>query len=202
MKRDRVTNDFRKSDLKQEEVDKLLNVIDALKNSPLPTLSDKTRHKIAEIPGKKHKAPFITFVSLGSAFAVLLVLVVAAQFAVPGSPLYGIKRGTEYIRALIQPSYKDSLINVRKQELEKLEKEQAPEALIEGAATEYKKAGGEEKPKTEQRRNDSTERRPHDNNNSDDRNTWRQRNNDSQNNRDSNRKSRDDNSRENSWSWR
>ena len=192
--------------MSNDELEQLKGVIDTLKATPLPNLSNKTRRAIAQIPGGKSKAPFITFVSLGSAFAVFLVLVVAAQFALPGSPLYGIKRGTEYVRALIQPTYKENLVEVRKQELETLEKEQASETLIEEAATEYEKAyeksdrSTHTEPESDSRHqedadSDRTERR-----------NWRNR--DDENSRDvkgdSTQRSNNTNDdwRINSWSWR
>lgn len=130
------------------ETEQMMRVVKRLESTPLPSLSDKAMQRIAAISGTKSRAPLFTFVSFSGAFAALAVIVVAAQFTLPGSPLYGIKRGTEYVRTLLQPSYESSLVDVRKQELTKLEAQQAPAALIEGAQLEYQKATERTAPQT------------------------------------------------------
>ncbi len=55
---------------------------------------------------------------MAGAFTILLFLTVAAQFANPGSPLYALKRGTQNVRAIVQPSYKQELEQEREQERE------------------------------------------------------------------------------------
>jgi len=198
MKQNQLKKDLSASSAKQKDIQKMMGVVETLQSTQLPSLSDATRHKIEAIPGNKSRAPLFTFVSLGSAFAVFLVMVFAAQFALPGSPLYGIKRGTEYIRALIQPSYKEDLVEVRKQELDTLEKEQAPENLIDKAVTEYEKAGGtpESTPQQQEEKTDDDDRSDRDNRRNRD-------NGDPRNNRQGSdaRNSRNSDSRENNWSW-
>lgn len=203
MNRPTLKRDLTDQKASSSDVEKLMGVVKTLQNTPLPELSAETRRTIERIPGSKSKVPLIFFGSMGSAFAVFLVLVIVAQTALPGSPLYGIKRGTEYIRALIQPSYKEDIVETRKEELKILEQEAAPQMLIDEAASEYEKASGEtntrqsgnETDTTREQRNSNDSRRGERNESSwSDR--WRQRNSDDRSSREN------ESSRESNWSWR
>ena len=55
-------------------------------------------------------------VQFASGFALFALLVVAAQFSHSGSPLYALKRGTQNVRAVVQPSYKQELEQERAEE--------------------------------------------------------------------------------------
>jgi len=112
--------------LSDRELAELLAIVEELETVPLATLSNKTKLKIKVIAGEPSKVPRITFWSLAGSFSVFVVLLVAAQYATPGTPLYGIKQGSDYIRALIQPSYKETVIKNEKKELEKLEQNSMP----------------------------------------------------------------------------
>lgn len=62
----------------------------------------------------------------GAAVAFVAVIIVA-QFAHPGSPLYALKRGTQHVRAIIQPSYKHELEQEQEQQEKETEQHQSQE---------------------------------------------------------------------------
>lgn len=124
----------------EQEARELLKLARKLNQANKPTVSIQTRLKIEEIAGPPSRAPLFIRYSLGSGLAILAMVVLAAQYSSPSSALYGIKRATEDIHAFIIPEYKDDLVNVRKDELEALDKLEASPDLLEKAAESYKKA--------------------------------------------------------------
>lgn len=71
-----------------------------------PALSAEAKKRIAEDIGFSARKPIVTpRLAFASAFALLIVLVVVAQAAKPGQVLYSVKRGTEHVRAIVQPGY-------------------------------------------------------------------------------------------------
>lgn len=80
-------------------------------------------------------------VALAGAFAVCLITVLLSQAANPGSTLYAVKRGTEEVRARVQPGFdREDLVERRKQELAALKRANADDTAIDRAKDELKKA--------------------------------------------------------------
>lgn len=67
-------------------------------------------------------------------------LVFLSQSALPGSWLYGIKRGSEQLRTIVQPGYSETLIDKRADEIDQLIETEAEPAQLEQAKQEYEKA--------------------------------------------------------------
>lgn len=83
----------------------------------VPHLEASVKQKIAQQIGLK-KTPIYArprFV-LAGAFTVLIILSTVAQFAQPGSPLYALKRATEEVIVVIQPSFKTEIEHRREDE--------------------------------------------------------------------------------------
>lgn len=158
----RLKRELRQAGATERELTGLLATFSALDATTQPRLSNETRKRIEAISGGRRKWPVITTWAMSGSFAVFVALVISAQFAEPSSALYGLRRSTEDIRALVQPSYRDELVEIRREELEKLEAEHATPAIIDQAADAYRKAidhSGSEKQKQEtktdsQRRDD------------------------------------------------
>ncbi len=116
----------------KQETARLLAIAKRIQAVEAPQLSEATKARIARIAEPRHRTSFYVGWSFAGAFGLFIALVIGAQFSSPSSPLYAIKVGTEQIRALIQPEYKDSLVDVRKDELKVLEEsDAAPEQIIE-----------------------------------------------------------------------
>src|SRR5690606_40929466 len=96
MKRD-IKSQLRSLGANADEADKLARLAKELKSTPLPKLSAETRGEIRNIPGKRWQLHIYKFAA-GGAAAVFVGLVFIAQSALPGSWLYGLKRGTEQDR--------------------------------------------------------------------------------------------------------
>src|SRR5690606_2568132 len=94
-------------------------------------LSTETKDEIARIPGKRVRYWHLPArYALAGSLTLAVLMVGLAQTAGPGNPLYGIRRGTEQIRAWIQPDYTETLVDERKAEVEKLiEQNAAPEKI-------------------------------------------------------------------------
>lgn len=104
MKRTSLAKELRAQGVKDAQLEKLLPIAKKLQASQKPQLSAATREKIKNIPGKQPLWPVVTVWSAAGGFAAFVLLVVVAQFTTPGSPIYALKEGTDYIRALISPS--------------------------------------------------------------------------------------------------
>lgn len=80
---------------------------------PLPTLDKKTKQAIAREIGFGRQ-PFIwahprLSLAAGSLATMMVAIVLVAQSAKPGTTLYQVKRGSEQVRVLVQPSFKQQL---------------------------------------------------------------------------------------------
>jgi hypothetical protein len=78
--------------------------------------------------------------AFASAFALIIFMssvVAFAQHSQPGGHLYGVKKASQNIRVLVQPSYIKKVVDDRKAETEKLVKEKAPESDIDKAKHDY-----------------------------------------------------------------
>lgn len=77
-------------------------------NAELPGLSPEAKKRIAAEIGIG-SSPFAFFtiprLAIGGALALIALLIGFSQVALPGSPLYSIKRGTEEVRLLLQPGF-------------------------------------------------------------------------------------------------
>lgn len=116
MKNTRLQNQLRRSGATKQESLELASVASRLHGS-VPHLSATAKDQIAQQIGIRlvpvYKRPRF---ALAGAFVGLLILSIAAQFAQPGSPLYALKRVTQEVRVILQPSYKEDLRKEREVE--------------------------------------------------------------------------------------
>ena len=104
-----------------------LAALTAYMSAGIPSLSRRTKREIAEQLGlqRPHRS-WVRGMEFGSAFAACLVLVLLfSQMAIPGSPLYAIKRVSEDARLKVQPSFMYEIVDRRKAELTDLEQRKA-----------------------------------------------------------------------------
>lgn len=200
MKDYRLKQELLRTKADEAELDGLLKVASELKQADKPVLSDTTRNKIKALSGTPRRWPVITTWSLAGSMAVFLVLLISAQYAVPGSPLYWLKQGSEEVRAFIQPGFKEKIIDIRKQELDKLESLNASPDAIKQAEDAYQKALNESpnnsNPERHKDSNDSNRDTRDDRTDRSENNGRDNRNSDRNNNRRNNNRS--DNSRSDS----
>lgn len=156
MSQRKLRKELREVDTNSHEIAELLHVAKAIGNIKVRGLPDDVRDEIARIPGKRtryvHVPARYAFVG---AFAVVVMLVGVAQSTQPGSPLYKVKRGTESVRAFVQPSYVETMTEERKTEVEQLKHEQAAPEKIEKAERDYQQT----KQRYEQRQQTTKDRR-------------------------------------------
>jgi len=163
-----------------DEADKLARLAKDLKSTPLPNLSAETKRDIRTIPGQRWQLHIYKFAA-GGAVAIFVGMLFVAQSALPGSALYGLKRSTEQIRTFIQPSYTETLIDKRGEEIEQLKQNEAAPAQLEQAKKEYEKAIEVYEMRLDTRKqtpDDSQNRRSRDRDNRDVRSWWENRDND------------------------
>lgn len=143
-------------------------------------LSKDAKSRIADEIGFRQviRIPKAAFIGAGS-FAVVAMLFLSAS-ALPGSPLYPVKRSGERIREVVQPGYKDELIDIRKGELDQLIQDNAPKQEIEKAQDNYnhaiedsKKHNKSTKQDTDNKNDDSHDKSRRHNNSKDDTNNRR-----------------------------
>lgn len=139
---------FLKSQLKKAgaqpaELDELAAVTRQLEDA-VPRLEHNRKDDIARQIGfkpvhvKRQRA-----VALSGAFAVFVIVVLLAQLARPGTPLYAVKRGTEEVRIKVQPGYQEDVVERRKTELDELKRQKAEDAAIEQAKEDLDRAKDE-----------------------------------------------------------
>ena len=94
-------------------------------NDAVPHLDASVKRQIAQDIGL-HQRPVYARpkFALAGAFVALIVLSVLAQFAQPGSPLYALKRATDEVRVILQPSIKADLEHQRQDEQRKADDQQ------------------------------------------------------------------------------
>lgn len=140
MKKLKLKRELRQIGASPSEAADLARLAGQLGGVKLRGLSAGTRDEIARIPGKRvHYFHIPARYAMGGALAAVIVLVGVAQTAKPGSALYNVKRGTEEVRAIVQPGYVDTLVEERKTEVEQLKQEQATPEKVEKAERDYEK---------------------------------------------------------------
>lgn len=127
----KLNRELKKTDATDTDVARLLDVAERVKASDAPHLSRAARARIKAIPNADRPVwPRVTSWSFAGAMAVFVVMIVAAQGATAGSPLYFLKEGTDSVRAFIQPEYRDDIVDQKKDTLQQLEEAEAPEQEI------------------------------------------------------------------------
>lgn len=107
--------------MKHKEIDELVSITKQLEAVELPTLSRAARLRIEEATFRPSKTPRIIAFSLAGSFAVLAVVIVSAQSAQPGSPLYVVKNTTDNINAFFFPKEETSKSPIATPEAKSLE---------------------------------------------------------------------------------
>lgn len=128
-----------------EELTGLSDVADILQRVSPPGLTAAARQRIdnrlpvALDDEKPRKRWLMPAMASAGAFAILLVTVFATQSALPGSPLYALKRGMEELRVKVDPGYANQIQQNRKQESQELEQQQKlTPAVLEELDQEFK----------------------------------------------------------------
>lgn len=136
-----LQRDLRKVGATETEAEKLADIAKIMGNIKPRNLSKETKKRLAPYPEAARQPHHLQWAMFGGSFATAaLVLVIVAQSALPGSWLYGIKRGTEDARALLQPSYKDKVIENREEEVQQLKLKKADPAVLEKAEKQYQES--------------------------------------------------------------
>lgn len=119
-------------------------------------LSREAKDAIAEQIGFKPVHTHTRTMALAGALGVLLLTVTsAAQFTHRGSPLYSLKRGTQNVRAIVQPSYKQELDQERAQEEQQIEQPTSPTDSTK--SSDDSQQSHETRPESERRRHRRTD---------------------------------------------
>lgn len=103
-------------------------------------MTNATKDRIAREIGIKPTLPLQKFVFAGVGSLSVLIVFTLSSSALPGSTLYPVKRSSERVREIIQPSYAEEIIETRKQEVEQLQAQPVEESRIKEAEKEYHKA--------------------------------------------------------------
>lgn len=156
----RLNRELSQAGASHGELTHLSDIAETLSSVTPPGLSKQARHRMDArmahllevdsledvVPTKKKQAhkfnPFAkwSLVGAGGFASLAVVLVIAAQFAMPGSPLYGIKRGIEEVRTFFQPDYVDKVLEKRKEEVEALEKQDTVDPVtLDSISDDYKR---------------------------------------------------------------
>ncbi len=119
---------LRKAGATSQEARNLTAITDGLRDS-IPHLEPSAKQRIAQEIGIGQRPLYARprFVSAG-AFATVALVCIVAQFAQPGSPLYALKRATEEVRVIVQPSFKAEL-QQRRQDEQKIEDQQKTDEI-------------------------------------------------------------------------
>ncbi len=95
----------------------LSGVAKNVSKAELPGLSPEAKKRIAaEIGIESSPLGFFTVprLAIGGALAIFALLIGFSQAALPGSPLYSLKRGTEEVRLLLQPGFNQQDVEDRR----------------------------------------------------------------------------------------
>lgn len=117
-------------------------------------LSPEAKRQIAEEIGITRVARVPKLVLSGVGGFAAIVVVVMSQSSLPGSPLYPVKRSSEKVREVVQPSYTNDVVEKRKEEIEELKTKSADEDRIHKAEDAYRDAVKRQE-KTRRRHNKS-----------------------------------------------
>lgn len=124
MKNIRLNRQLRKAGATRQEARELSGMTNDLRDS-VPHLDVSIKRHIGQQIGLRQTPHYARpRFALAGAFAALIILSIAAQFAQPGSPLYALKRATQEVRVILQPSFKDELQHQREDEQRKADEQQ------------------------------------------------------------------------------
>jgi len=124
MKNIRLNRQLRKAGATRQEARQLSAITSDLRDA-VPHLDASVKHQIAQDIGLRQRPIYAKpRFAVAGAFAAIVILSIAAQFAQPGSPLYALKRATEEVRVIIQPSFKAEVQQRRHDEQQKIEDNQ------------------------------------------------------------------------------
>lgn len=152
-----------KKDLKAElyssggvpkQIDEYIKTAGQIKKAGVPKLSRRSKRRLARQLGvSRWHRPSLKPLLLASStlVAMLVIVIVLAQTAKPGSVLYLLKRGSENARALVEPNYQDEIAARRKAELETLVQQKADATQIIKAEDDFNKALVKSSPNTQER---------------------------------------------------
>ncbi|MEP7205009.1 MAG: hypothetical protein ABI716_02355 [Candidatus Saccharibacteria bacterium] len=124
MKRIKLIRQLRQAGASRQEARQLSALTSELRHV-LPHLDGSAKQQIAHQIGL-HRTPLYAkprFALVG-ATAAIIILSIAVQFAQPGSPLYALKRATEEVRVILQPSFKEELQHQRQAEQRQIDDQQ------------------------------------------------------------------------------
>lgn len=142
MKNIRLNRQLRKAGATRQEARELSAITSDLRSS-VPHLDASVKHQIAQDIGLRQRSAYAKpRFALAGALAVIVMLSVAAQFAQPGSPLYALKRATEEVRVILQPSFKDELQHRRQDEQRKIDEQQKIEDTRSNGSDDKSGSGG------------------------------------------------------------
>jgi uncharacterized membrane protein YgcG len=107
--------ELRRNGATAADADTMARIADSI-GRDVPGLSNDAKQRIADEIGFSAKKSFVTAPRLVFAsFAVLFIaLVVLAQSAKPGQILYGLKRGSDQVRVIVQPGFKQTDLQERR----------------------------------------------------------------------------------------
>lgn len=137
-----------------KQIDEYLKTADIVKKAGLPRLRRRSKKQLARQLGvsfwdRPHLKPLLMTTT---SFATLIVIVIVmAQNAKPGSALYLLKRGSENVRVLVEPNYQDEITQRRKAELDTLIQQKADAAQIVKAEDAFNRALVKASPNTQER---------------------------------------------------
>lgn len=135
-----LRRELRKVGAGEHEADQLNDVAKLLGNIKTKGLSKEAKKRLApDISASKAPRPWFALALSGS-FATACLLLIVAQSALPGSWLYKLKRTTEEARAVVQPGYKESLVEKREDEVEQLLLQKADPAVLEKAEKNFERS--------------------------------------------------------------
>jgi hypothetical protein len=132
VKQFRLRHELRVAGASRQEARELAQFVRSLPTDR-PMLSRERKNAIAADIGFKMPSPLSRHrMVLASGFATLLLISAAAlaQAALPGTKLYALKRGTENVRVLVQPGYRQEVVERRKDELNELRKVNASKESV------------------------------------------------------------------------
>lgn len=143
MKNFRLKRQLQKAEGSRLEAVELSTLAGAIERAnPEIKLTKAEKSQIAQVIGfNRSHSRTERVASFSTAMAIVLVVVMAAQSALPGSALYGVKRSSETVLVHTTPGLKqDDLISRRKMELEQLRQKQAAPARIRQADEDLEQA--------------------------------------------------------------
>lgn len=134
-----LNREILESGASKQEADHLLNIARSLGAAPkLERQFIFKKQKFRKLFGDGEKKGLFSwpkiFIPAFAAILMLLVLgggvVLASQKSFPGEPLYGVKRASESVRAIIRPEFKEEIVVKRGEEIKEIvERKEDPKLL-------------------------------------------------------------------------